>query len=761
MVSATRSSQKNEVNGDSRKKEIRYGKGSPRCSFRKTDVSGAMKASREKSLSREMTQNSQIKQKSLRLNKPISPSTPRITNQSKRHEKQSTPSPLRRSVRNKKNMSSSSNIKLSVREFTGSNLVREKDKTESLIQVLVDTEKTESALESVGVKRKNMDARSFKYLFKRQQIKIPELCHGDGLKDNSSNSSVRETYDDSERLPTNCLAATNTNAPVTRSSACLESSQYRAISTENGEICLEMKEIIPSSSAKCETPSLLGTCLVCHKNKRVSDCSPEEELCSCSATLDDGLRNITPSEVSENEFHRHLLYTELQDQEPAVEIPSTLHIEVATLELVDTTVVFQSNLEESTTGNHELLHALVVDASISCNQSHLSEMEHPIQNKKRSPSQSAAARETAELFDVFISQSCEPSQLEGSHLDLGQLSRFNNDQSMVMFACSPNNTAIAEAVVSTSELPNQAVQLTLDSGRFHDPKNLLAHPIQQVASWNSIPSSLAEPLEDEVERLHKEVEQLEKTYENVMSQLKSDCEKEIEEIIAQIQSKYEAKIKDAEAGFRLKRNEVEKNQNIILMNKKLAEAFRSKCVDFKASRRPGMQPAFPSGFKPLPSTRLSSAASASRPPRQRTAAPFQLMLPHQPIPHSASSPVASKNVATPPAVLTGPQISGCSSRPPVISGITSAANPHVGREKYSPAPHLQSFAHAAPPLVGGQIRSPAPHLHPFRSAAPPYVGGETRSQGSHFQPFRPAAPTSRVLHQHLPKQKYRRLDQLP
>ncbi|XP_075521936.1 helicase protein MOM1-like isoform X4 [Primulina tabacum] len=437
--------------------------------------------------------------------------------------------------------------------------------------------------------------------------------------------------------------------------------------------------------------------------------------------------------VPEDEIHRHLVCTEVQDREPAVELPSTLQIDVATLKLVDTAMVFQSNHEESTTCNHELLHDIVVDASLSCDQSHLSGTEHPIQNKKRSPSQSAEAGETEELFDVFISQSCEPSQLHDGHLDLGPSSRINSDQSIEMFAKSPNNTAIAGAVVSTAELPNQAVQLRLDSSRLHGPRNLLVHPIQQVASWNSNPSSLGEPLEDEVERLRKEAEQLEKTHEDVMSQLRSDCEKEMEEIIAQIRSKYEAKIKDAEAEFRLKKNEVEKKRNIVLMNKKLAEAFRSKYVDIKASSHPGSQQAFPSGFMPLPSTRLPSADSVSRPPGRQTATPFQ----------------------------QGPQISGCSSRSSDISGITSAINLRVGRERYSPAPHLQSFTPTVPPLVGGQIRSPASHLRPFRSAAPPHGGGETHSHDSHIQPFRPVAPTSRALHQHLPKQKYRRLDELP
>lgn len=70
-------------------------------------------------------------------------------------------------------------------------------------------------------------------------------------------------------------------------------------------------------------------------------------------------------------------------------------------------------------------------------------------------------------------------------------------------------------------------------------------------------------------------------------QLKSDCEKEIEELIAQIRSKYDKKLDEAETAFSLKRNELENYQHRVMMNKSLAEAFRSKCTEYKAA--PKMQ----------------------------------------------------------------------------------------------------------------------------------------------------------------------------
>jgi len=69
--------------------------------------------------------------------------------------------------------------------------------------------------------------------------------------------------------------------------------------------------------------------------------------------------------------------------------------------------------------------------------------------------------------------------------------------------------------------------------------------------------------------------------------LRSECEKEIEEIVAQIRKKYEEKLEEADVSFTLKRNELEMNQNKVMMHKILAEAFRSKCMDYRAAS--GMQ----------------------------------------------------------------------------------------------------------------------------------------------------------------------------
>lgn len=61
--------------------------------------------------------------------------------------------------------------------------------------------------------------------------------------------------------------------------------------------------------------------------------------------------------------------------------------------------------------------------------------------------------------------------------------------------------------------------------------------------------------------------------------LKSEYDKELAEVIAQMNHKYEAKHQDAEAAFQLKTKEVDICFNRVIMNKVLADIYRSKCQD--------------------------------------------------------------------------------------------------------------------------------------------------------------------------------------
>jgi len=72
-------------------------------------------------------------------------------------------------------------------------------------------------------------------------------------------------------------------------------------------------------------------------------------------------------------------------------------------------------------------------------------------------------------------------------------------------------------------------------------------------------------------------------------QLKSDCEKEIVEVVAQIHKKHDIKLQEIESDFQCKKKEMNDNQNKVLMNKILAEAFKTKCMDSRASSTIGKQ----------------------------------------------------------------------------------------------------------------------------------------------------------------------------
>lgn len=112
--------------------------------------------------------------KSKRFAQQTPPTTP-ITRKSKRLVNQSTPSPLRRSDRGKNNCSSSpSGSNHSGKSFSSVDARKKKDKKEKSIKQLtmesgkrVSSEKYDQG--SSSLKRKRMDARSYKSLFKTQK----------------------------------------------------------------------------------------------------------------------------------------------------------------------------------------------------------------------------------------------------------------------------------------------------------------------------------------------------------------------------------------------------------------------------------------------------------------------------------------------------------------------------------------------------------------------------------------------------------------
>ncbi|XP_058199863.1 uncharacterized protein LOC131314930 isoform X5 [Rhododendron vialii] len=210
-----------------------------------------------------------------------------------------------------------------------------------------------------------------------------------------------------------------------------------------------------------------------------------------------------------------------------------------------------------------------------------------------------------------------------------------------------------------------------------------ALPNQVVSSTQSgtrmpAKSVYADPLTTELERLRKQTEQTNTAHKDTILRLKSDLEKEIEEVIAAMRQKYVAKLNSEEAAFAQKKMELDTYHIKVLMNKRLADAFRAKCLERS------------SGALEM---RRAVVPSASQ---QTTAPPLQIV-------HHSSA-----------------LFSSMPNRPPLISPIgPSPGNLQTASERRAPAPHLQPFR--PPPSTSARnlpIASPTvPHLVP--SQPPP------------------------------------------
>ncbi|XP_055829400.1 helicase protein MOM1-like isoform X2 [Solanum dulcamara] len=302
---------------------------------------------------------------------------------------------------------------------------------------------------------------------------------------------------------------------------------------------------------------------------------------------------------------------------------------------------------------------------------------------------------------------------------------------------SSHNIGTPVQVPGSAELPSPAVlQYKTNAAVVQGPRNIPVHPDHQMATWNSTLPFNADPLHKDWERIHKEREQGTKILEDMKLRLRSDCEKEIEEMIAQIRKKYDHKLQEAEAAFLRKKKELDVNQNKVLMNKLLADAFRCKCMNLKPSGFPGMRQVVPSSYlqhlhqvsqQPnLRSSPMTGSSSAS----QQSSVPVCLR----------ASPVTSLSSASQAQVRQDTSVpsnrsvySGGICQPTVrcapVNGLSLAGQPAPTQQI---AAGTRSTAHSAgtpgrPPLisaitpstgnlrVASEIRAPAPHLQPFRT----------------------------------------------
>ncbi|KAK3226957.1 hypothetical protein Dsin_006819 [Dipteronia sinensis] len=221
------------------------------------------------------------------------------------------------------------------------------------------------------------------------------------------------------------------------------------------------------------------------------------------------------------------------------------------------------------------------------------------------------------------------------------------------------------------------------------------HTIQNVhpgASQFSLPL-YRDPLQKELDRLRKETEESVKTHEETKLRLKSDCDREIEEVVTQIRRKYEIKLKETEAEFLTKKREVDANHNKVLMNKILADAFRSKCTDLKQSNTAVQQEVYSSFIQQM--ARLSSQHHAQRP--SALAGPVTSGVPTVTL-QTVVAPAVSLQTSLPAGLQTGVQVV------------------HHSSALFSSTPTRPSQSSSVTPVghqVGSGLSAP-PHLRPFR-----------------------------------------------
>ncbi|TQE07274.1 hypothetical protein C1H46_007096 [Malus baccata] len=298
-------------------------------------------------------------------------------------------------------------------------------------------------------------------------------------------------------------------------------------------------------------------------------------------------------------------------------------------------------------------------------------------------------------------------------------------------------------VENISDLSNQTVLRPVTSSTsefelsFSDTR---AAPV--TSAFNSLPINAAsqggsqaplpsytDPLQYELERLNKQTDHMLKSHEDAKLQLKGDCDKEIEEAVAEIQRNYELRSQEVEAEFLLKKKELDSIHHKVLMNKILAEAFRSKCMDLRASGASGVQQDGNSSFaqqlvqlsmhdtqrnSPVAGSSLASTPAANL---QTSTAP----LPSPPAPAPATNPLYIAPPQQTVPLSTSP-IPSIPARLPHISSISSTGNSQGGGTIRAPAPHLQPFrpstsmsnqqshsnSPATPPSLPHIPRSPAP-----------------------------------------------------
>ncbi|KAE9593187.1 hypothetical protein Lal_00028925 [Lupinus albus] len=238
-----------------------------------------------------------------------------------------------------------------------------------------------------------------------------------------------------------------------------------------------------------------------------------------------------------------------------------------------------------------------------------------------------------------------------------------------------------------SHMPGGVRTQSSDRRNFSTPSEMNNHPIQTAAQVASMifPPSCVDPLVNEVERIRKMTEQNMKNYEDVKLQLKSDFDKEFEEL----RRKYEIKFHEMDIGFQQTRKKLDTDHKTVILNKILADAFRFKCAEVRASGAPGVQQGACSAQQLCQLSRPRITTSPSLVSCSSSCAPPAATL------LSSYTTTSSQNMEPPPIHATHNTsgiFSSVSLRLPNINSISSpSGNPQANGEMRAPAPHLQPY----------------------------------------------------------------------
>ncbi|KAK9676594.1 hypothetical protein RND81_11G087600 [Saponaria officinalis] len=300
-----------------------------------------------------------------------------------------------------------------------------------------------------------------------------------------------------------------------------------------------------------------------------------------------------------------------------------------------------------------------------------------------------------------------------------QLNNLPNESQMAQNTCAQMQPQTPQSgVARTAEASKDQSVSDASTSRGASTAHA-SHPISVPAlspAISRVSSSYhSDPLQYEYDRLRMQIGQMMISYEEMKLRLKTERDKEIEELVAQIRRKYDTKLEEAESSFSLKKSELDLNQNMVMMNKLLADTFRSKCMDYKAGPQDGSQKGVTSSSIVLPFqlqlTTKSSSSTSSASVVPNAASPSGTAPPSQSV---HPSPTLSPSVAN---------------RPPVRS--SSGGLQQAMHEIRALAPHLQ---HTSVPSATSFNRSQSSSVVPLQPS---------NDNPSSSSPQIPAMPFSR------------------